>query len=142
MKKVLTFIGIAIMVGAVFGFSYQVNDIQSGKKEMQKKNQQVANRIRFIDEDGDGISDRYRDFDGDGIPNCQDPDWNRPANGQGYKNGERGNVNMQNRGANQKGMQGMNNWNKNQFRNNLNNPFGNKAGQKNGNRSSRRHGRK
>jgi len=142
MKKVLTLIGIVLILGAGYGFSYQGNDIQNGKKLLDQKNQQILNRFRFIDEDGDGISDRYRDFDGDGIPNCQDPDWNRPANGQGYQNGERGKLNMQNRNFNQKGGQGMNSWNKNQFRNNLNCPFGNKLGQKNGNRSSHGHGKK
>lgn len=32
-------------------------------------------RIKFIDEDGDGINDLSNDSDGDGIPNCQDPDY-------------------------------------------------------------------
>lgn len=37
----------------------------------------IAHRFRmnFIDEDGDGINDLSADFDGDGIPNCQDPDY-------------------------------------------------------------------
>jgi len=142
MKKVLTVIGIVLIVGASFGFSYQNTDNQNGKI-LQLKENQTANRFRFIDENGDGISDNYRDFDGDGIPNCQDPDWNRPYNGQGYQKGEQGKMNMQNRGSNQKGGQSENrNWNKNQFRNNLNCPFGNSAGQKNGTRSSHRHGKK
>ena len=142
MKKVLTVIGIALIVGAGFGFSYQNTENQNGKKDQIKENQ-MANRFRFMDENGDGISDNYRDFDGDGIPNCQDPDWNRPYNGQGYQKGDRGNMNMQNRGSNQNGGQGANKfWNKNQFRNNLNCPFGNNAGPKNGNRSSHRHGKK
>ena len=29
----------------------------------------------FIDMDGDGVNDRFQDFDGDGVINCQDPDW-------------------------------------------------------------------
>jgi hypothetical protein len=32
-------------------------------------------RRGFIDEDGDGINDLAADSDGDGIPNCQDPDY-------------------------------------------------------------------
>lgn len=32
-------------------------------------------RIKFIDEDGDGINDLAADSDGDGIPNCQDLDY-------------------------------------------------------------------
>jgi hypothetical protein len=43
------------------------------------------NRIAFIDENGDGINDLAKDHDGDGVPNGQDPDWARPADGTGYK---------------------------------------------------------
>lgn len=43
--------------------------------------------VRFIDEDGDGISDVLRDHDGDGIPNGQDPDWTKPEKGDGPKAG-------------------------------------------------------
>ncbi|MCI0512246.1 hypothetical protein L0128_03445 [candidate division KSB1 bacterium] len=42
----------------------------------------------FIDEDGDGICDYYQDADGDGIPNCQDPDWTKPLNGTGNQHGK------------------------------------------------------
>jgi hypothetical protein len=42
-------------------------------------------RIAFIDENGDGINDLAKDADGDGIPNGQDPDWVKPADGTGYK---------------------------------------------------------
>jgi len=45
----------------------------------------LRNGMAFIDEDGDGINDLARDADGDGIPNCQDPDWSRPQDGTGYK---------------------------------------------------------
>ena len=37
----------------------------------------------FIDENGDGINDNFRDHDGDGIPNHEDPDWVRPQDGTG-----------------------------------------------------------
>ncbi len=43
------------------------------------------NRLGFIDENGDGINDRAKDADGDGIPNGQDPDWVKPGDGTGYK---------------------------------------------------------
>jgi len=43
----------------------------------------------FIDENGDGINDAARDADGDGIPNCQDPDWTKPLDGSGYKDQHR-----------------------------------------------------
>lgn len=45
------------------------------------------NRVAFVDENGDGVNDLARDADGDGIPNCQDPDWARPQDGSGYKGG-------------------------------------------------------
>ncbi len=45
----------------------------------------LRNRIAFVDENGDGINDLARDADGDGIPNCQDPDWARPQGGTGYQ---------------------------------------------------------
>ncbi|MDH4156802.1 MAG: hypothetical protein OEW00_05955 [candidate division Zixibacteria bacterium] len=40
----------------------------------------------FVDRDGDGINDSAPDHDGDGIPNGQDPDWEKFAqDGDGYK---------------------------------------------------------
>ncbi len=43
-------------------------------------------RTQFVDQNGDGVNDLMRDADGDGIPNCQDPDWTRPQDGTGYQN--------------------------------------------------------
>jgi hypothetical protein len=40
----------------------------------------------FIDENGDGINDNFRDHDGDGVPNHLDADWTRPQDGSGNKN--------------------------------------------------------
>lgn len=40
---------------------------------------------QFIDENGDGINDNFRDADGDGIPNYLDPDWVKPEDGTGYQ---------------------------------------------------------
>lgn len=37
----------------------------------------------YIDEDGDGFNDNAPDADGDGIPNGQDPDYVKPADGSG-----------------------------------------------------------
>lgn len=44
----------------------------------------------FIDEDGDGICDNFQDADGDGIPNCEDPDWVKPEDGSGNQFGRKG----------------------------------------------------
>ena len=57
----------------------QANKVQA-KPEFQHRN-----RVAFIDEDGDGINDRAKDHDGDGIPNGQDPDWVKPEDGTGTK---------------------------------------------------------
>ena len=45
-------------------------------------------RPMYVDENGDGICDVFRDHDNDGIPNRQDPDWIRPQDGSGYQNGQ------------------------------------------------------
>jgi hypothetical protein len=97
---------IAIMVGLlVLGFAFAAAQ-QTTRTEAQEKAQiqtevkaqtrvqaktqtkpefRYRNRIAFIDEDGDGINDRANDADGDGVPNCQDPDWVQPADGTGYQ---------------------------------------------------------
>lgn len=46
---------------------------------------QRSGTCTFVDENGDGINDNYRDHDGDGIPNHKDPDWKRPRDGGGSK---------------------------------------------------------
>lgn len=48
------------------------------------------NQILFIDQDGDGICDLAYDHDNDGIPNNQDPDFQRPQDGTGQmkRNGQ------------------------------------------------------
>lgn len=48
----------------------------------------VSHGIAFVDEDGDGYNDNAPDADGDGIPNGQDPDYERP--GVGSRQGGRG----------------------------------------------------
>lgn len=43
----------------------------------------------FVDENGDGINDLAPDHDGDGVPNCQDPDWvKNKRDGTGNKYGQ------------------------------------------------------
>jgi hypothetical protein len=93
------------------------NQLQSGVKLQNKL--QYQNRWMFVDENGDGICDGLRDHDNDGIPNGQDPDWNRPQDGTGnqFKKGNGG-------------QNGNGNGNRNQ---NSNNQFGNKGGFRSGN---------
>ena len=71
------------------------------------------NQILFIDQDGDGICDLAYDHDNDGIPNNQDPDFQRPQDGTGQmkRNGQAAAFGFQQGG---KGSMGMN---KNSFRN-------------------------
>lgn len=64
----------------------QVKAQTKAQAKVQTKSEfRLRNRTAFVDENGDGINDLARDADGDGIPNCQDPDWSRPLDGSGYK---------------------------------------------------------
>ncbi len=82
----------------------------SGTNTELKVNTQYGYKHGFIDEDGDGINDYAKDDDGDGIPNGQDPDYQRPMDGTGYKH-------MYGKNRNNRGMrfssfsdQSFNNW--------------------------------
>lgn len=57
---------------------------------------------KFIDENGDGINDNFRDHDGDGVPNYLDPDWVKPQDGTGYGTGN----GKMNRNRNQRNING------------------------------------
>ncbi len=61
----------------------------------------VQHGVNFVDENGDGYNDNAPDADGDGIPNGQDPDYVKPADGSGAKQGKgqaQGKVQAQNKG--------------------------------------------
>lgn len=45
----------------------------------------------FVDADGDGINDNARDDDNNGVINCLDDDFSRPAIGRGQMRGRQGN---------------------------------------------------
>ena len=98
MKKLLAITVGFLLVGLAFGQAQEKAQEKAQAKtalEAQGATQQNKvqaksefrhrNRIAFIDENGDGINDLARDADGDGIPNGQDPDWTKPADGTGYK---------------------------------------------------------
>jgi hypothetical protein len=110
----------------------QVRDRNQVRVETKPQNKlQYQNRLMFVDEDGDGICDGLRDHDNDGIPNGQDPDWNKAQDGTGnkFKNGngsQNGNGNRignrnQNSGnefGNKNEFRGGSSWNKQSFRRN------------------------
>ena len=104
MRKTLAFIGMVIILGAGLALAQEADQSKARKEirkqaEIQKEDGQgtltrtktrIRNRIRFLDENGDGINDLlFRDHDGDGIPNGQDPDWEKPQDGTGYQDGNR-----------------------------------------------------
>lgn len=107
--------------------------IAQEKKQAKKPNQvhvkarvetraqiQTQNKLKsgtqFIDQNGDGINDLFRDHDNDGIPNGQDPDWIRPQDGTGYKEGRNG-KDSQNLFHNRKHFQGKKDFTNEAFRN-------------------------
>ena len=104
MRKMLAIIGTVLILGAGLAFAQEADQSKARKEirkqtEIRKEDGQgtltrtkngIRNRIRFLDENGDGINDLLlRDHDGDGIPNGQDPDWEKPQDGTGYQDGNR-----------------------------------------------------
>ena len=74
----------------------------------------------FIDENGDGINDNFRDHDGDGVPNHLDPDWVKPQDGTGNVAGTK----KMNRIGNRNGNNGKASFNSFQNLNNSRDNFG------------------
>ena len=70
-------------VGDGIGTAYQHRNTWNHRNVTQNRygdmgeNPGSGQRRGFVDEDGDGINDRARDHDGDGLPNGKDPDWVR-----------------------------------------------------------------
>jgi hypothetical protein len=73
-------LGVAVLFTGAFAQA-QKNEVRS--KVLTKTELTVL----FMDENCDGLNDLLRDYDNDGIPNGQDPDWTRPKDGTGYKSG-------------------------------------------------------
>ncbi len=85
MKKALVLVGSLAILGSGFSFG-QSQDRNVTRNEVRKRTEtRPRYQYRFVDENGDGINDLFRDHDGDGIPNCQDSDWTKPKDGTGNK---------------------------------------------------------
>lgn len=94
-SKTLILIGIVLLLGAGLVLALpqqnpQPNRNQEARQVVSQNNQtnwqHWRHQMMYQDMNGDGINDFYRDHDGDGVPNCQDPDWERPHDGTGYQN--------------------------------------------------------
>ena len=89
-KKTLALAGLLLVMGAGLGLAQEQKQTQTAEKTRNEARamfqDRSQNRMRFQDQNGDGINDVQRDHDNDGIPNCQDPDWTPPEDGTGYKN--------------------------------------------------------
>ncbi|MDH4270948.1 MAG: hypothetical protein OEW18_03115 [Candidatus Aminicenantes bacterium] len=92
MKKALALVGWLLVLGSGLVMAQgqkqagHANMVQSRNRIETKAHLRVQERTWFRDQNGDGINDFQQDHDNDGIPNCQDPDWERPEDGTGYKN--------------------------------------------------------
>lgn len=62
-------------VNAQTGAKLSINKNKSPQKELQKNKGMVHCGRIFVDKNGDGYNDNAPDDDGDGIPNCLDPDY-------------------------------------------------------------------
>jgi len=91
-KKTLILVGWLLVLGSGLAMAQgqkqaaDANMVQQRNRLETKARLQVQTRTWFRDQNGDGINDSQQDHDNDGIPNCQDPDWERPEDGTGYKN--------------------------------------------------------
>ncbi len=108
-KKTLALVASLLILGLGFAFA--------GAQNQNKMAARSQLRTLFVDENGDGICDFYLDHDNDGMPNCQDPDWERPEDGTGYQN-RFGNRNGSNQFGFRNGSQGRHAFSNQSFRNN------------------------
>jgi len=125
-KRTFTLVGSLLILGLGFTFAQEKtqseirNEVRNEvRTEVQTKAQErIRNRVLFVDENGDGISDSARDHDNDGIPNCQDPDWTRPEDGTGYMNRHK-NASSSNQFEYRNRYYSGKGWNKASFRHNM-----------------------
>ena len=89
-KHILTVAGLVLLLS--FGSTMMAQKNHAARNDVRASctENRPGARLFFLDENGDGICDSFRDHDGDGIPNGQDPDWERPLDGDGYQEGKGG----------------------------------------------------
>lgn len=116
-KKAMIWAGSLLILSAGFVLADEKPQTKAQNSVRERVESRFQIRPLFVDQDGDGICDNYRDHDNDGIPNCQDPDWTRPEDGTGYKN-RYGNTATKNQFGNKKGYHGGNEWSNSSFRQN------------------------
>lgn len=71
MKSKFLIIFSALLFCALFISGVQAQDTTKTKDKQTQRTQ------HFVDKDGDGYNDNAPDHDGDGVPNCLDPDWRK-----------------------------------------------------------------
>lgn len=122
MKRTFALVGSLLILGLGFTFAQEKSQSEirnEVRNAVQTKAQErIRNRILFVDENGDGISDFARDHDNDGIPNCQDPDWSKPQDGTGYMNKHK-NASSSNQFEYRNRYYSGKGWNKASFRHNM-----------------------
>ena len=116
-KKTIVMMASMLIIGVGVSIAADSPPAQDQNAAQERVASRFQNRTLFVDENGDGICDYARDHDGDGTPNCQDPDWTRPEDGTGFKN-RRADNSGQNQLGNRKGYHGGNPWNSQSFRQN------------------------
>ncbi|MGQ9673255.1 MAG: hypothetical protein ACUVV5_08980 [Candidatus Aminicenantales bacterium] len=115
-KKALLLAGLTIFLASGILLAQEQSQAAETNRVQTKTKAEVQTRMMFMDQNGDGINDVYRDHDDDGIPNCQDPDWKRPEDGSGYKS-RFGQVNPQSRMESRSAFRGAREWSNASFRN-------------------------
>ena len=86
-KKAFAILGSLAVIGLGVSFAQAPGQAKKNAEVRNRAQVRAEYRVRFVDENGDGINDLFRDHDGDGIPNCQDADWAPPKDGTGYHGG-------------------------------------------------------
>jgi len=86
-KKAFAILGSLAVIGVGTSLAQSAGPARKQIESQKKASVRAEFQNRFVDENGDGINDLFRDHDGDGIPNGQDPDWAPPEDGTGLHGG-------------------------------------------------------